>query len=229
MKEYFEHEGLNYSTLSALDTNYPGNVFKEDKAKFKTTPAMLRGSLVDCMLTSPDDFDKLYIVDDIPILPESMKLIFTYMAYEDIDYTDEQILLAAKEANYGKSWKDETILKKLKIDSTKKFYDVYKELRNTKKDIITQVEYDKALNVIHVLKNHEFSSWIFTPQEGVEVYYQLPLYWEENNTPCKALLDILIVDHNNKLIRPIDLKVKSDSKYAFKGSFMRYKYYLLKN
>lgn len=225
MKEYYERDALNYSTLAALDSNYPGQVFKESETK-KTTPAMGRGSLVDCLLTSPDEFDDNFIITELPDLSGTIKTIFSYLAHEDIGYSDKEILKAAEHAEYGKNWKDETILKKLKTSETLDYYNKYKTLKNSKKIQISQEEYNKAVTVVEVLKNHEFSSWIFTPQEGVTVKYQVPIYWDERGVSCKALLDILIIDDNNKILYPIDLKVKSDSKYAFKSSFMRYKYYL---
>lgn len=228
MKEYFEYDGLNYSTLSALDTNYPGNVFKEEPVKRVASSAMNRGSLVDCLLTSPDDFNELFIVADIPELSKTIQIVIDYMVNHDGNFEEDHLLRSAKFHEYGvkAKWSKETILKRLKTEETEKYYNINKKLIASDKIKISEEEYIKAQAVIDVLKTHEFSSWIFSPQEGVDVHYQLPIYWYEDGTPCKALLDILVVDHNKKIIRPIDLKVKADSKYAFKSSFMRYKYYL---
>lgn len=220
MNSYYEEEGLNYSTLAQLDSNNPGQVFRE-RVERKSFPAMEKGSVVDCLLTAPDEFNDRFIITENIVLNDNIKDIIDIIE----DYTDENLLSASRHLNFGgKNWSDETILKRIKTEESEKYFNEKK--LDTNKIKITQTIYDQASNVIEVLKHHEYSSWIFNPASGCEVFYQVPIYWVDKGVRCKALLDIIFIDHNNKLIHPIDLKIKSESKYSFSKSFIRYKYYL---
>lgn len=223
MREYYEKKALNYSTLSALDSNNPGIVFREDEKK-ESTEAMNRGSLVDCLLTSLDEFNNRFIIVEELSVTDNVKQIISKLVDANLDYTDANLLFVAKESNYGGNWKDETLLEKIKKNDSRKYFEEIKT--ETDKIKISQESYDKALNVIEVLKNHEFTSWIFSQDEGIEVKFQVPCYWRDKDLDCKALLDIVYINHNTKTIIPIDLKVKSDSVYNFLKSFVRFRYYL---
>lgn len=229
MKSYYERDALNYSTLSKLDSNNPGAVFREEREEFKPSPAMTKGSLVDCLLFTPEEYDNQFLIKEEVTISPSIKEIIDKLADTDLIYNDTNLLSIARENNFGgKNWSDETILNRVKTDDSERYFKQKK--LDTDKLIISQEIYNQAVNVTKVLKNHEFTSYIFCPIKGVEVVFQAPIYWSEivrgSTIACKALLDIIILDHNNKLIIPIDLKVKSDSKYAFPSSFLRYKYYL---
>lgn len=225
MNSYYEAEGLNYSTLAQLDSNNPGLVFREGNER-KSFPAMEKGSLVDCLITSPEEFNDRFIISEVTELSDSLKGIIDQLIILDKPYTAEALLEVAKEVGVGgkSNWSDETILKRVKTTETEKYFNEKK--LTTDKTKITQAIYDQARNVVEVLKTHGYSSWIFNPEPGCEVMYQVAVYWEEKGIPCKALLDIIFIDHNKKLIYPIDLKIKSESKYSFIKSFIRYKYYL---
>lgn len=232
MREYREADALNYSTLAALDSNNPGVVFKEDRDR-EYSLAMTKGSLVDCLLFTPDEYDNQFIIKEEATVSPAIKILIDNLLDMNLEYNDTNLLFVASENKFGgTNWSDETILKRIKTDDSREYFEQKK--LNTKKLIISQEIYDQAANVIEVLKNHEFTSYIFNSDN--EVLFQVPVYWDEiiinpatnkNVTvKCKALLDIVILDHKNKLLIPIDLKIKSDSKYAFPQSFLRFKYYL---
>lgn len=85
------------------------------------------------------------------------------------------------------------------------------------------------------LKKHKFANTLlFQDDYGVFnngsllVNNELPIYWEfpHTNTKllCKSLLDRLIIDHNNKVIKLVDLKT-SHSLKDFKEHFFEYNYH----
>lgn len=66
-------------------------------------------------------------------------------------------------------------------------------------------------------------------EDGIEYCHQLPIYWnmeyEGTTIDCKALLDVVYIDHNNKTIEPIDLKSIGKSVNEFDKSFLQFGYY----
>ena len=171
MNSYYEAEGLNYSTLAQLDSNNPGLVFREGNER-KSFPAMEKGSLVDCLITSPEEFNDRFIISEVTELSDSLKGIIDQLIILDKPYTAEALLEVAKEVGVGgkSNWSDETILKRVKTTETEKYFNEKKLTTNKTK--ITQAIYDQARNVVEVLKTHGYSSWIFNPEPGCEVMYQ---------------------------------------------------------
>jgi len=54
---------LSYSSIREFAQS-PKHFIKYKLRKFTQTPAMLQGNILDCLLTTPDDFDKEYVVSD---------------------------------------------------------------------------------------------------------------------------------------------------------------------
>lgn len=72
---------------------------------------------------------------------------------------------------------------------------------------------------------HDF---VNNDQRGV--YYQVKLVSEVMGIKIKAMLDVILVDHVNKTIRPVDMKTgmmdKNDYDTFIDKSYIRYKYYI---
>lgn len=218
---YREVEGLNYSTLCIIESNNPQQAFVEKEKK--ESQAMDRGSLVDCLLTNKNEFDNLFVIEEIPEITESVQKILKSLPLDkELDDLKKEILVEAKFNNYGNNWKEDTLLSKIVTEESRKYFKFLKESRM----IISQQDYDQALKIIEILTTHPFTKETFELKENEEILFQYPVYWNEKNISCKALLDICKINHKIKTIEPFDLKVKSENIYNFLSSFVRYKYYL---
>jgi hypothetical protein len=87
---------------------------------------------------------------------------------------------------------------------------------------------DKAL-IDRLVNNFKLTtlSWIFdekTIPKVVDVYFQFPIYFEIDGIKCKALLDIMIVNHVAETIHIIDLKTTGETviNFAYQASKFRY-------
>jgi hypothetical protein len=88
----------------------------------------------------------------------------------------------------------------------------------------------KALldNCIASLRDNELANTLLFKTGldwGDEVFNELPIYWQEKNLDCKALLDRVKVFRDKGLIQLVDLKTTSKSVSKFNESFDFWRYY----
>lgn len=227
IQKYRDYEALSYSRLSGL-ASHPRSLIADEK---KESAALNFGSLVDCLMFSPDQFDKqFYRTSFKKPGGEMMKWLDAYLNYElPVDYslndTDEIILKARVISGYNKSLKDETALKKFHEECD----NYINELSAANgRIIVTNEEFDKAINYQTRLLSNEFTMDYFN--EGLfgnlEIKFQHDIYYILEDVPFKSLLDIVVFDHKNKTITPLDLKTTSESVLAFEGEFLKWKYYI---
>ena len=85
---------------------------------------------------------------------------------------------------------------------------------------------NKANDASHTLKTHDFTSDIFNKDTfgNVEKFSQVKLTFEYLSRDFKAMLDWLIIDHDNKVIKPYDLKTGGKTAEEFEASFFHWRY-----
>lgn len=103
----------------------------------------------------------------------------------------------------------------------------YKELcANTGKQTVTISQITAAEKAVEMLRQHPFTQQIVNLQTGdnIEVFNELPILWKWEDVPCKSLIDKLIIDHENKLVMPVDWKFTWDENFSY--SYVKNKYWL---
>jgi hypothetical protein len=221
-ENYRSYPAINYSLLAKLDRS-PRTVLQEEKS----SEALSFGSLVDCLLTSPEEVDKRFIK-----VPESAPTgqLLTYTEYlaglyelSDDAYNQAYVVSQAK--------KDSPEKMKEKFDLIgKPYYDFLKSSND--KMVIPREMWMRAETASNTLKTHEFTQRWFSPGYEEEILYQLPIAFkadvlEYKDVEFKCLLDLIKVDHLTKTIRPRDIKTTSESiMYWYDNSFFKWKYYL---
>ena len=220
VKEYRAKEAINYSSLSALSISPQVYIARDSR---EVTAAFRKGSAVDCLLTTPDDFHSEFYVMNVKKMPTDMmtKYIDELFISEDHD----KAYLAS-----GYKSKPETIKAKYEEEG-KEYYEARKDSRG--KTILAYNEYEHIQMAVNQVKEGEFTREYFpigsaNPIGGgtIQRLYQFPIYWETKGHACKSLLDLLVIDHENKEIFPIDLKTTGKSALSFRSAFVKWKYYL---
>jgi hypothetical protein len=106
------------------------------------------------------------------------------------------------------------------------------------KQILSEEESTCISNVIESFRDHPFTADYFVDGEGIDVVYQLPIPFDITDPHysevlrCKALLDLVRINHNDKTIMPLDIKTLSgyildfgqqvkSYRYDFQGAFYR--------
>ena len=216
--EYRGKEAVSYSLLSAFDTHV-----KYGKGDQKTESSSFRfGSLVDCLLTSPEEFDKDYVIYAGEVPTGQMGQYCKYLLEsEPFDMTPE--LTAYNKVGFKRDSLDKVIARFEK--EGKAYYDAMEAAKG--KTIISPDENAKAVQLVNTVYTSPFTSYLFKKlPQGVDRKFQYPVYWEYAGVECKSLLDMIIIDHNNMAVYPVDIKTTSYAVEKFDGSFEKFKYYL---
>lgn len=241
--KFRETEAASPSRLGDLD--YSPLLYKQRKESSDEEKSVFMrfGSLVDCLLTEPTKFDKRYNICSIEFPSDNIKNIITgvfngYMenisdpkgkngtiAFLTLDDFKSEILQQAKFENYGQTWKEDTLFNKVKTGGQDFFVSL---LSSIGKEMISFEDYEQATACVETLKTNEFTVKYFSDKNSsdVDLKWQVPIVWEENSMTCKGLIDLLVIDHVNKIIYIIDLKTTAKSVYSFEHSYVKFRYYL---
>lgn len=117
-------------------------------------------------------------------------------------------------------------------DFKKNGFEYFKTLtENEGKTVVDQSLVDKALFVANKIKNDAFTDHLFDVMpSGMERLTHLQIVWnykliKGNTILCKSEVDMVIIDHDRKLIRPYDLKTTYDNE-SFDYMYIKNSYYL---
>lgn len=228
---YREDKALSYSTLAKYErTGFNGlkNLF--DRIE---TPSLTFGSAVDSIITGgQEEFDSRFIVAEFPSTPDSIitivKDIFrefsiTHRSLDSIP--DEEVIYRANSYNYQPNWKPETRAKVIK-EKGKEYYNLLYIAGD--KTILDTNTYKDVCNAVSILRESKATKDYFkytNPFEPeIEFLYQLKFKGVFNNIDYRCMADLIIVNHKNKTIYPIDLKTSSHEEYDFFKSFIEWNY-----
>ena len=220
-EKYRALEGVNYSSLSNLASS--PQKFKIEQAKTEETSAMLLGTAVDLLLTNKNKFDnEVYVMTAGKPGAETM-LTYCNVLAETGDST---------KAYHASGYKISPNAVATKFDKEgRAYFDAL--LASQGKSIIDAEELFKANQIVETLKSNPFTKRYFIEEDGVDLLFQVPIVWniqfkslitgENAVAPAKSMLDVIRIDHHNKLIQPVDLKTGGE---GFMKSFWRYHRYL---
>lgn len=74
------------------------------------------------------------------------------------------------------------------------------------KQILDDEQSSLISTILMSFKTHKHTAFLFKEEPGVDVIYQLALHFDLDDVMCKVMLDMLIVDHNNGRLIPVDDK-----------------------
>lgn len=207
IKEYRALNKIHYSQLSALAFS-PRFVLSEEK---DFSDGLKFGSLIDCLVTHPEDF-----INDFKVLstqkPTGQMLEFCDTLFKNKCSKEEAYMLVGFKRD-----KIEKVFERFENEG-KEYYNEL--LESEGKITITLEEYTNALVIKEKIINGLFTKQYFNSKN--EIYYQVPLVIGN----LKCLFDMIVINHEYKIVFPIDLKTTTGSVYNFKQDFIRWHYYL---
>ena len=234
--EYRADPAYSYSTIAKFD--------REGFDKLETlfdkveSPSLLFGSCVDTLLTDGQKaFDERFMVADFNSTPDAVRKIvdeaFNMFSAEYtslIDIPEKKLAALVDTFEFQKNWKLETRVKKVITDGSE-YYSLLYVAGN--KQIITSTLYQDVVNCVDTLRQSPSSSWYFqkdNPFAGnIERLYQLKFKGEYEGIPLRIMADLIIVDHDKKIIIPCDLKTSYKEEWNFWKSFIEWRYYIQAN
>lgn len=229
--EYRQDTAISYSTISRFERegwrNLSSLFTKID------TPALLFGNAVDCMLTDGKEaFDERFIVCEFPVLSDSLlsitKVLFSRYGdtHRRIDTIDDEIIssVAVDNGYYAGASYKATRVKKVK-ESCNEYYSLLALAGD--KIILSQRDYNDMSICVDELRTNSITKNFFNIDpwdNNIEKVFQLKFRAEWNGIPVRCMFDELIIDHENKIIYPIDLKTTGYPEENFQNSFAHWRY-----
>jgi hypothetical protein len=228
IKEYFDSPAIGQSTLKLLINGNP-RLFKEGKSEselyYEEKGHFVIGSGVDCILTQGRDvFDSSYHVQELAKCSATAMSIIK-KAFDNIDIIGQlnNITYPLKENETWRQfiyeslnsheyymnrrkedWKEDNRYTGLLNDNGEEYWKSLIEGKG--KFILDQEQHNKIIAIANSLYTHPRTSKYFIDREGIDILFQVPIYFEYFGIKCKALPDILIIDHKNRRIILCDIK-----------------------
>lgn len=231
-KDYYKVKAISNSSLNILETSprkfykfYNQTLEEEKESYFK------QGSAIHCYILEPKEFNERFkfLEFNTPNSPNKKQFIEAYLKAKG---KEADRLTKAYKASYTTT-SDETALTKAKeLKQELKSYFKYLEYENN--GIMVFPFYFKSLleNIKHELernsKANELLFTVATEFDELYIYNELPIYWklkkDESEYDCKAMLDRVIIDKKNKIIKIVDLKTTNHITEFVNKSFFEYHY-----
>ena len=235
--EYRNDAALSYSTLATFKRE--GFNALSHLMDRKESGSLLFGSCVDSIVTGGfEDFDERFIVMDIPeVTPSIQKVIkscfnqWGEMANVLSKIPDDKLIDIINECEYQPRWRDVNRIKSIRDDGAT----YYKALINSAgKQVVTTEMYTDVLNCVNQLKNCDSTRWYFLDEQvddytienksNIERLYQLKFKTSFDGINYRCMSDLLVIDHDAKIVYPIDLKTSSHNEWDFFKSFVEWDY-----
>lgn len=223
----------SYSMLAAFFREGPSIIPHLDEKK--SSDALKRGSLVDTLLTEPEEFENKFVIAEVNKPSDTMCQIVESLwlggdkTTGDLDkISDEVILRCANSKELYPGYKEETRIKKVR-ELGSNYFSLLSISEG--KTIMSQFEYNQAIACVDTLKNHVYTRDYFFDDpfdDETESYYQLK-FKTDSNPFVRIMFDRIICNHKDKTIQPIDLKTTGKNEELFDHSFIDWSYWIQSN
>jgi hypothetical protein len=249
VKAYFERKELGQSRAKKLLTGfdaYMAHVNKEEEPVVEKEYFTI-GSMVDSILTGNiGDFERDYHVSEVEKIPSESMLKVVHYVYDEIQNSgiiellpiseieltelEDLILQGYDEYNVQPRWKDATKIANLIESSNEYFKDL---LEGTGKTVVSKTLKEKIDKIVDSLRTNPRTARFFdrkmqSKMENYDFYYQLPIYFKEDGVARKALLDLVVVEKDEKgqilNIFPYDLKTMAGNNKFFLSTLKNRRY-----
>ena len=247
--EFFSKQFLmSYSGLSKLNYS-PGAFYLHYVLKQRddvVDKAMAEGSLIHCMLLTPEKFDDQFVVLPDTFPSDNPKKVIERLrdqiqqAYPEVVDTKESILpyLESIQNDVIDILKDENLYQSLKTDAqrldkilTEKNMEYLQFLLQCKNKMVVErgmVEFAQKIREEIMSKDTIRELMGFNDKSTQKSYNELEVvsFPDEYEFGLKGIIDNLVIDHEAKVIKVNDLKKTSKAASAFQESIEYYQYWL---
>lgn len=248
---YRKLDALNQSMIKLFDSD-PVKFFEQFKLgknrKSKKNVSLIIGDLVDFYLLEckGDELEFNNRLEEKFVLFDGTKgtgqvfILADYLFEETENCTNESgeitnsfetrfsaaVAKVQADGKY-KGKKEDKILEDF-YENGKEYYE--KLIGNIGKTVVDASLIDKARIVAENLMRDEFTKNIFKPKDSIEYLTHFAIEWKyllpmNKYYPCKSEIDILHIDHDHRIIQPVDLKTTYDNE-SFDYAYIKNGYYL---
>jgi len=142
----------------------------------------------------------------------------------NLDHYHKEILQAAIKLKVYKNYSDDKTINTV-VSAGKKYF---KDRMTSRGKILIKPEmWQQAAHTAATLIQHPYTAKYFaTGIPDVDIIYQYKFDTIVDGKRCKGMLDCLVVNHNAKLIFPVDLKTGEEPCKSFPFLYTSHKYYI---
>lgn len=234
VEEYYTNPAISQSKLKLLLGPNPNifNTIQEPELYFEEKKHFLIGDAVDIQLTrSMEEFNQKFHISNLQNKPSDTIKSIVNQVYDHvreiygreiqtIDRYADAILDACNDHNYQSRWIDNT-----RISKVVEAWEYWEDLKSAEgKTVLSSEENDLISQIVMSIRTSPNTSKYFQTSKDVEVLYQLAIYFPCQGVDCKALLDMVVIDHKEKTIQPIDIKTMGDQSIYFPKSLRQRRY-----
>lgn len=230
-EEYRADPALSYSTLAKFEREGFNNI--EHLFNKIETPSLTFGSAVDSIITGgQEEFDERFMVAEFPSIPDSIIRIVRDLfkdfntSYRNLSsIPDIEVMKRTEIFSYQLNWRPDTRVKVIR-DKGSEYYNLLYIAGD--RTIISTSTYQDVCNAVRALKESEATKFYFAEnnpfEPDIERFYQLKFKGVFNGVEYRNMADLIIVNHKEKWVKPVDLKTSSHTEWDFYKSFNDWRY-----
>lgn len=236
-QEYRAHPAISQSQLKLLLGPDPSlfNTVREPERYFEEKKHFIIGNAVDCQLTRPiEEFNQKFHVSTLQNKPsDTIKSIVNQVFDEAkrLHSTDlstigriqgyfPYIIDACNDHEYQMRWNEGT-----RINKVCEAFEYWEDLKLAEgKQVLSEEENNLISQIVMSIKTNPVTAPYFQGSGNIEIRYQVPIFFIKLGVECKALLDMIIIDHSKKTVQPIDIKTMGDHTMYFPKSLRQRRY-----
>lgn len=231
-EEYRADPAYSYSTIARYERE---GFSKLDKLFEKIdTPSLVFGSMVDTLLTDGEEaFNDRFAVMDLPDISDKVMAIIKGLwnlyhdKYRKLELIDKEII---SQACVSHDYYVDSKWKALRVKNILEGAEYYTLLFLAEgKTIVSSKDYEDAAGCVRALKEDRVTGKYFAannPFDNIDRQYQLKFKGEFEGISLRCMADLIIIDYDNKIIIPVDLKTSSKPEYDFYKSFIDWSYFI---
>lgn len=190
----------------------------------KRDDALTMGSIIDTLLTTPEEFNDRFIIYQ-GNAPKGQMLSFCLNLASSIGKPEDNFQTAYNAVGF----KRDDITKVIeRFEPYRAYYDYLLKIQG--KQVLTIEQHAKAHIIVDELTHGKYTRpYVIARTRNdekahLEVFHQLELYESFQGLDIKGALDKVILNHKTKTITPIDFK-SSYSVEGFRDSYIKWRYY----
>jgi len=212
---------LSYSKLSDFDRNGAVALVRNSRTE---NEGLKFGSLIDDLLFNDKDyFNKHYYIFDGEKPTATLGVLCDIILKNFITIpTEEEIVNIIILNKFWANVKNkDTLIEKF---NNLEFWDYLKcKYETVNKVVITTKEYEDSKEIINILKTHKYSKPVLINE--YENISQVKFSIEYRKFKIHGILDLISIDHKNKIVYFTDLKTGKNPAIEFEESFIKWRYY----
>jgi hypothetical protein len=236
---YAKEFKFSYSSLSKLVYG-PKLFYKQyvlNEKDNEQSKSMLEGSIIHCLLLSPEIFDDNYVIAQTTVPSENVKEIIerVFKIYEEqeeatrdqLEMYQEEILAELVSMNLYQKMSDTVKIGKIVNETGIEYFNFLKQAKG--KTVIDTETYSKCVDVVELVRNHSVSRLMgINIDDNGDALSEVEITMDMDDFPfgLKGHLDSIFIDHENKKVYVNDLKTSSRTLAEFPQSVIDYNYWM---